>query len=311
MKKIVVSILLALVPLSVLAWQPTGPVTVILGYGHGSGHEILFRKVDGILSQQPNAPKFNLEFKPGANELIGMNTFAQAKNNGQTIFVPAIGTWIGSPVWYKRTLVQDPTEWVPVISLAQAPLALYSAKSSQVTNITQFIDKLKSSDRVNIATGAGVQVLAYQYIIKTLRTKDSQVIQYNSPTQAAAAVAAGQVEFGITPLSMALELEKAGKLNIIGITGNRKVNGFPLLSDNIKGLDLVGQVGVVLPKDTPPEIVDYYRALFQQAVATKEYQDFIKDITWYDTLKTPAEYQKFVTDSRKKWIPIAEKLNFN
>ena len=311
MKKLLTAILLALLPMSAMAWQPKGPVTVIIGYGPGSGNEILFRKIDSIIAQQPNAPKFVLDFKPGANELIGTNVFSQSKNDGQTLFVPSIGVWLVSPVWYKKTIVQDPVEWIPVISLAETPLALYAANSSSVSTPKQFIEKLKSGDRVNVATGAGVHMLAYQYIIQTTRARDSQLIQYNSPAAVANAVAGGQVEFGITPLSMALEMSKAGKLKIIGITGTSKVNNIPLLNEYIKGLNLVGQVGIMLPKDTPPEIVAYYRTLFQSAVATREFQDFVKDITWYDTLKTPQAYQMFINDERKKWLPIVQKLNVN
>lgn len=294
-----------------MAWQPKGPVTVIIGYGPGSGNEILFRKIDSIISQQPNAPKFVLEFKPGANELIGTNAFVQSKNDGQTLFVPSIGVWLVSPVWYKKTIAQDPVEWIPVISLAETPLALYAANSSTVSNTKQFIEKLKSGERVNVATGAGVHMLAYQYIIQNTKAKDSQLIQYNSPAAVANAVAGGQVEFGITPLSMALEMSKAGKLKIIGITGNTKVNNIPLLNEDIKGLNLVGQVGIMLPKDTPPEVVAYYRNLFQAAIETKEFQDFVKDITWYSTLKTPQSYQTFIDSERKKWSPIVQKLNVN
>jgi tripartite-type tricarboxylate transporter receptor subunit TctC len=310
MKKILAIILTTLMPLSAVAWQPSGPVTVIIGFGPGSGNETLFRKVDSVISQQPNAPKFILEFKPGANELIGSNTFAQAKNNGQTLFVPAIGAWLVSPIWYEKTMIQDPATWIPVISLGETPLALYASSASNVTTPDQFVNKLKSGDRVNIATGAGVHMLAYQYIIRATKAKDTQLIQYNSPASVANAVAANQVEFGITPLSLALELSKAGKLKIIGITGNNKVDNIPLLNKTIAGLNLVGQVGVMLPRDTSPEIVEYYRKLFQTAVATNEYQQFINELTWHDSLKTPEAYKRFISDETKKWSPVVKKIIF-
>lgn len=311
MKKLLIAIYFLVLPSIALAWQPKGPVTVIIGYGPGSGNEILFRKLDSIIEQQPNAPKFNLEFKPGANELIGINTFAQAKNDGQTLFVPAIGVWLVSPIWYKKTIAHDPAEWIPVISLAETPLALYASNSSTVSTPKQFIEKLKSGERVNVATGAGVHMLAYQYIIQNTKAKDSQLIQYNSPAAVAAAVAANQVEFGITPLSFALELSKADKLKIIGITGKTKVGNIPLLTEYVPNFNLVGQVGIMLPKDTPDEIVAYYQKLFQTAIASKEFQDYLREITWYDSLKTPNGYQTFITEERNRWRPLVIKTNVN
>lgn len=298
-----------LIPTLVCAWEPTDTVKVIIGYGPGSGNELLFRKAESIINQQPNHPKFILDFKPGANELIAMNTFAQVKNDGHTLFVPATAVWTTTPVWYKKSLLQDPTEWNNVISLGQTQFVLYAAKSSDVSTIKQFIDKLQTNNRVNIATGSGLQTLMYDYIIHSTRAKDTQLIQYNGPAQVSQAVASGQVEFGIGPLSFAYELAKAGKVKIIGITGNQTVDNIPKLNEQIKGLNLVGIVGIVLPKDTPKDIIVYYRKLFGTAVNTKSYQDFLKEIHWYDDLKTPENFQSFITESSKKWTPLAEKLN--
>jgi tripartite-type tricarboxylate transporter receptor subunit TctC len=308
MKKLLLIILLSLSTLA-WSWEPTEPVKVIIGYGPGSGNELLFRKAESIINQQSNTPKFVLDFKPGANELIAMNTFAQAKNDGLTLFVPATAVWVTTPVWYKKNLIQDPTEWNNVISLGQTQFVLYATKSSDVSNTKQFIDRLQTNSRVNIATGSGLQTLMYDYIIHSTKAKDTQLIQYNGPAQVAQAVASGQVEFGIGPLSFAYELARAGKVKIIGITGSQTVDGIPKLNEQIKGLDLIGIVGIVLPKDTPKDIIVYYRKLFGSAVNTKAYQDFLKEIHWYDDLKTPEHFQTFITESSKKWIPVAKKLN--
>jgi tripartite-type tricarboxylate transporter receptor subunit TctC len=67
----------------------------------------------------------------------------------------------------------------------------------------------------------------------------------------------------------------------------------------------------VLPKGTPKSVVDYYRSIFAEAIATQEYQDFLKSITWYDSLQTPANYKLFIDSQRKQWIPVAESIPFN
>ena len=56
LKKLLV---LALLPVSAWAWQPTRPVTVVFPNGPGAGNEISFRIVASIVERQTGA-KFPL-----------------------------------------------------------------------------------------------------------------------------------------------------------------------------------------------------------------------------------------------------------
>jgi tripartite-type tricarboxylate transporter receptor subunit TctC len=308
--KFIFSVLLFLFSSISHAWEPTKPVSVVIAYGPGSGNEMLFRKIDSIVSSKYKNLKFVLEFKPGANELIGMNHFSQASNDGHTIYVPGVGVWFGTPVWYKKTLLQDPTEWEPIVSLGEAPLAFYVSPGSKINTPGDLAQSLKNGDKVNVGVGAPVQVLAYEFMAKQTSATNSQRVQFNSPAAVAQAVAGNQIEVGIGPLPVVAELAKAGKVRVIGVTGNNK-SVFPNVADTFKGLDLVGHVGIVLPKNTPKDIVDFYKDLFTETVNSNEYQEFLKDTGWFDSIRNSNNYKSFIVNQRKKWIPVAETVQFN
>jgi tripartite-type tricarboxylate transporter receptor subunit TctC len=310
-KKLVLTCLVGLIPTLSLAWEPTKPVNVVIAYGPGSGNEILFRKIDSIIKKTNKNVTFVLEFKPGANELVGMNHFAQAANDGYTIYAPAVGVWIGTPVWYKKSMIQDPIEWSPIVSLGEAPLALYASNESKVNNPREFSQALTAGAKINVGVGAAVHVLSYEYMAKQTNATNAQRIQFNSPAAVAQAVSGNQIEFGISPLPIALELAKAGKLKIIGITGNIKGGPYPNIADTFKGLDLVGQIGIVLPKNTSKEILDFYIGLFTEAVNSPEYLEFLKETNWFDTMYNHNNFKAFIFSQRKKWIPVAETIQFN
>jgi len=310
MKQISAFIISAVTAFSALAWEPTKPVNVVIAYGPGSGNEILFRKLDTIISKTNKNLKFTIEFKPGANEIVGTNYFSQASNDGYTIYVPAIGVWIGTPIWYKSQLKQDPIEWEPVVSLGETPLALYASNESKINTPLDFAQALKSGAKLNVGVGAGVHVLAYEYMVAQTRATNAQRIQFSSPASVAQAVIANHVEFGITPLSIALESARAGKLKIIGITGSTKINNYANINTAFPGLDLTGQVGIVLPKNTPKEIINFYDKIFSDAVNSSEYQKFIKEIYWFDTMNNSNNFKTFIVTQRKKWIPVAETIEF-
>lgn len=306
MKTILTLLFAMLLPFTAKAWEPAKPVSVVIAYGPGSGNEVLFRKLESIISKTEKV-KFVIEFKPGAYELIGMNYFSTASNDGHTLYAPGVGAYYGTPVWYKSQLKQDPADWELINSLGESPVALFARNSSKSTTPTDVFTELRSGAKVDIGVGAPVFVIAYEYMAKQSKATNAQRVQYNSPAAVVQALAAGDIEYGLTPLSVGMELMKAGKIKLIGISGQ---GDYPNLSTQFKGIDLVAHVGLVAPPGTPPEVLAYYRKVFTDAIATDEYKEFLKSINWYDNIKTSNNYKRFFNAQRKQWIPVAETIEF-
>ena len=93
MKQIGAFIILIITAFSALAWEPTKPVNVVIAYGPGSGNEILFRKLDTIISKT-NKVNFVLDFKPGAFELIGTIPKTPTKASEMLAVLTEDAAWI-------------------------------------------------------------------------------------------------------------------------------------------------------------------------------------------------------------------------
>lgn len=310
MKQYFVAFLLSLSSFTTWAWEPTPgkPVNIIIGYSPGSANELLTRKVVSIINKKHNT-NFVIELKPGAYELIAMNHFADAASDGYTLYSPGAGAYYGTPVWFKSKLKTDPANWEYVINLGQSPIALFAKSDSNINTPKDFGKALVEGKKIDVGTGAPVFVLAYEYMIKQYKDNKAQRIQYNGPAPVVQAVVAKDVEFGLTPLSMAVEFAKDNKLKIVGITGNSS-SPYPKLADEFKGFTTEAEVGMVLPPSTPKSVVDYYKKIFAEATSSQEYKDFLTSIYWYDSLKTPENYKTWVFEQRKKWMPIAETVEF-
>jgi tripartite-type tricarboxylate transporter receptor subunit TctC len=291
---------------SVLAWEPSRPVTVVIAHNPGSGNELLFRKLDTIISRRSNV-KFVYDFRPGAYELLGMNHFSQQPADGHTLYVPGISIFVGTSIWFRSQLRQDPLEWEPVISIGESPIALIAHTDSTVNNPAEFVAALRSGRNVDIGTGAATFALAYEIMVRQAGSSAVQKIQYNVSADAMRAVAGKEIEFALGPLSSAMPLVKAGRAKIVGVTGSSQ-SAYPNLASEFRGLDLVPQNGIVLPTGTPRAIVNYYQQLFQEAMATQEYQDHLLATGWYDSLRTPEAYRQFLVNQRRKWQPISETI---
>ena len=83
MKRLLV--ILFFIPLITWAWQPTRPVTVVIGNAPGAGNELAFRKLASIINRTNKKLVFVVENRAGADSVIAMNHLAQALPDGHTI----------------------------------------------------------------------------------------------------------------------------------------------------------------------------------------------------------------------------------
>jgi tripartite-type tricarboxylate transporter receptor subunit TctC len=69
--------------------------------------------------------------------------------------------------------------------------------------------------------------------------------------------------------------------------------------------------GLVLPKDTAKEIVDWYVTNFSNAIISKEAQQFFDNNLMFTDERelTPQGFKNSMMQLRKQWIPVVSKLN--
>ena len=80
MKKLLNIVALAILPVFAFAWEPTKPVTVIVGNTPGAGNEIAFRKLAEIVQKQNPKFVYVVQNIPGADSVIANNKFFSFKN---------------------------------------------------------------------------------------------------------------------------------------------------------------------------------------------------------------------------------------
>jgi tripartite-type tricarboxylate transporter receptor subunit TctC len=308
-----------LLPTLALAWQPSQPVNVIIGFAPGSGNEISFRKAASIVEQNNPGVRFIVENRQGADAVIAQNQVAAAEPNGQTIGVPShMSLFVTNDIWQKNVKKFEYNTFTNVVTLGQSPLALVASKRSIVDTPQQFLATVQSSHRnINIAVGGGAHQMAYEYImLKTGGDRTRiQAVRYGGPSQAVAAVAAddGSVEFGIMPVAIARPLIESGRVKLIGLTGNRvpeKMGTAPLLEHSVPGISVYAGWMVSLPPNTAKNIVDWYQREFARAIRSEEYRVWARDsfVLLPEDQLTPAGVNKYAESLRKNFAPIITEL---
>ena len=319
MKKFLTTALLALSTTAALAWQPTKPITVQIGFGPGSGNEVSFRAMAAQVEEATGA-KFLVVNQPGADGMISINNLVESAPDGHTINIPSQqNTWVMGDVMYKDKIKFTPDSFGYVINIARSPLVIIAPIDSPANTPQELIHLLETTTKpLSFAVGSSSHRLAYEYLVQNTKSKKDlvQSINYRGPVQAGTDVAAKITDFGVIPAAIAQTFVNNGKVKIIGLCSEKKLKKMPtvpLMSSVVPGLNVYAGWGILLPKDTSPDVVKWYVDNFAKAVRSEKSRQFFDDnLMFMDERElTPQGYKESMLALRRTWLPIAKKMDFS
>jgi tripartite-type tricarboxylate transporter receptor subunit TctC len=140
-----------------------------------------------------------------------------------------------------------------------------------------------------------------------------QKINFKSPIEASVAVAGGQVDMAIVPMSVPKPLIDAGKVHLLAHTGSAPIPGkesVALMRNHMPKFVLESAWSVFLPPGTPKHITDWYVRLTLQAVrdpVAKQYYTTNWAIVDTATLG-PDGLANSISALKSNWLPIAQRV---
>lgn len=318
MKSLFTALLLLCFSTSNWAWQPTHPITVLIGFAPGSSNELSFRAVAQQVEQATGA-KFIVVNQPGADGVVSLNNFSESIPDGHTINIASEqNTWVMGDVLYPREMKFKPDGFTHTLGLSRSPLVIIAPADSSVNTPRELVRLLETTTRpVNFAVGSSSHRLAYQYLLDNTKSRKDQIAaaSYRSPGQAATDVAGKVVDFGIVSASLAQSLAASGKIKIIGICGDRglsRLPGVPTMHTTVPGLEVYVGISILLPPNTSQEIQQWYVTHFSSAVRSEQGRRFREENLMFvdDQELTPEGHRHKMMTLRQKWLPIAQNMDF-
>ena len=313
MKKIIVAMLF---PLSVFAWEPTKPVTAIVGYGPGSGNELSFRGVAAEIEK--TNPKINFIVKniPGVDGVLGANELVRSAPDGHTIHISGnLSTYVTNEAFDRGAIKYKFEDLYPIMSIATSPQVIVAKSDSKINTAKEFISYIQNPDKpVNIAYGSNVQLLIYNLVMDKAQGDRSKVKQigYKGPMQALMDVVGGHTEFGMMPLAVAAPQINAGKVKLIAVTGDKRHPSYPRtpkIAEFLPGVEVMAMWNITVPKDTPKDVVDWYVATFSKAIKSEPVKKYFDEnyMTAAPDLN-PTDAKKVIEDLRNRYLATAISL---
>jgi tripartite-type tricarboxylate transporter receptor subunit TctC len=298
------------------AWQPTKPITAYIGYGPGSGNEQSFRGVAAEIERTNPKVTFVIQNMPGADGVISVNHSSKLPPDGYSINVTGnLSTWVTNEAFNSEITQYKINDLNPILSLATSPQVIVARPNSQVNTAKDFVKYIQKPGKpVNIAIGSTVQYLIFGLVMTKGQGDQALVkqIMYKGPAQALLDVAGGHTEFGMMPLSVAAPMIKSGKVKLIALTGTKRPKGFEkadVMNDVLPGVVVNAMWNITLPKNTPPDVVDWYVSTFSKAIKSENVKKYFEENYMIGaTDLDPVSAKKELDQLRSEYLPISLKL---
>lgn len=314
MKRLVIVALL-MAGLTAHAWEPTKTIVSTIGFTPGSGNEIVFKTVAAQVEKNTGV-KFVVINKPGAGSAVANEFIIKEPADGHHLLVGSVPALAATDRMLLPNKVYGISNWTYAMSLASNPMAIIAHTTDPVNSIQDLVKALKS-EQINMGDPGSAARLTYELLVKHAKfiegNKNVMRVEYKGPADTLYDIMGKQIRFGILPSLMTIVPAQSGKIKVVAITGTNTtplLPGVVTMSSVFPDFDFALNIGIVLPQDTPQEVVQWYEREFGKALDSPEVKEiFARNLMFINkNLQNSKAFKAFVENEERRYKSIVDKV---
>lgn len=298
------------------AGWPSKPVRIIVPNVPGGALDILARMLEGELSKMWKQSVI-VEFKPGGGTITGTDFVAKSAPDGYTLGILAIGV-LGIQPALRKDMPFDTLKDLSGTMLVVGNILLTASPSLPVSNLAELIAYGKANKgKLSYATaGAGSSMHLAGEQLNLLTGIEMLHIPYKGAGGAYGDVFDGRVQLLLDPLFSSMPHVKNGRLKPIAVMGTKRdpsAPEIPAAGEMFPDFDFASNLGIGLPRSTPPEIIAKINADVVRAIRSEALAPRLKEMGLTVTGSTPEQFDAHMRKSLKVFADIvnAAKVTIN
>ncbi|CAN5129087.1 tripartite tricarboxylate transporter substrate binding protein [soil metagenome] len=287
-----------------MAVYPDRPIRLVVPFPAGSGTDVVGRILGETMSQDLGQP-FIIDNKGGAQGIIGMQTAINAPADGYTLVILGVTTGASNVSLFKK-LPYDPAKDLTMLGMVgDSPIVLVASPKLAVRNAADLLELARREPgKLTYGYGSGSAQIA---LAKLVAMGDIKVlpVPYKGSPQVMTDLIAGQIDFTMTDISLAVPQMKAGTIKPLGVTSKDR---FPLLPElasinesGAKGYDLVVWFALGGPAKMPAPVVERLSASLKKALANPDLIKRFAEQGLAAKFSTPADASTFIKSEIVEW----------
>jgi tripartite-type tricarboxylate transporter receptor subunit TctC len=290
---------------------PDRPVHLVVPFTPGGNVDIVARIVAQGLSEEMKQSVV-VENKPGANAIIGAEFVARAAPNGYTLLFGTAETHALNPHLHKKLSYDPRKDFTTVGIVDYFPFSLVVSPKLPVQNLGDFIAYAKENDgKLNFASwgnGSTSQVAFEQ--LKQSAGINMVHVPFQGAAPAITAVASGNVEAFVVPLSVARPQANSGRVKLLAVTSAKRDDSAPdVPTATEQGVPVVisGWHVLAAPNGTPQDAVARLNRALNAVTGRADIHEKLVKVGVQPATSTPEEAQNMVTAEWQRWGSVAKK----
>jgi len=288
---------------------PMRPVRLIVTTPAGGAPDTIARLMGQRLSERLGQP-FIVDNRPGAGGNIGTEFGIRATPDGYTLLMAISANAISASVYQdlRFNFIRDAA---PVASIARSSLVMVVHPSVPARSVPEFIAYAKANPgTLNMgSSGNGSPLHVAGELFKMMAQVDLVLVPFRGGAPALIALLGGQVQVMFATLPETVGHIKAGELRPLAVTAATRqmvLPDVPTMSEFLPGYEASGWYGVVVPTNTPAEVVDMLNKEINATLAEPKIEAQLARLGAVKFAGSPAAFGDFIAAETRKWAKVVE-----
>jgi tripartite-type tricarboxylate transporter receptor subunit TctC len=255
--------------------------------------------------------QFFVENRPGAGNMIGIESVARAAPDGYTFLMVASTLSLNS-VLYKKVSYDPIKDFAPIMQVASAPNVLIVNPSVPARTLADFIAlaKQKPGELTYGTPGIGTSPHMCMELLMSLAGISVRHIPYRGTVPALTDVMSGQISAMFSTALSARPQIDAGNVRALGLSSKKHSEALPsvlpIAEVGVPGYEATQWYGLVAPAGTPPDIIARIHAEAVTALRSQDVKDKFATDGAEPVGNTPAEFAALIKEELEKWTKVAK-----
>lgn len=279
---------------------PRDRLNLVVGFAPGGFADTFARLIGQELTTRWDVPVV-VENRSGAGGSLAANYVGAAAADGATVLVTTTAIAINETLYPER---DPPLARLATVAVPVSSPEVFAVHASRPRNLEGFLAAMEGKE-ITFATagiGSGSHIAA-EYFLKVLAKASPVHVPFRGGAQSVQAALGDQVDmvaasFGILPLVA------DGRLNGLAVADAARVEampGVPTLAEAGYPFEAASWVGVLVPKETPAEVVEKLNATINEIVMDDAVWKKFEGLGFQRHRRGAAEAATYVAAEAGKW----------
>ena len=283
---------------------PKGPIKLIVPFPPGGSTDPVARIIQAKLIEL-NGWNIVVDNKPGGTGVVGAAVAAKSPPDGNTWLI-VFDSHILNPLWTPALPYKD-SELTPVMQIGRSAQGICAHPTRPFNSMVDVVKAAKEQPgKISVAALAASLSQVYLAFLQRENGFELNVIPYKGGGPLFQDALAGVTDLGTSSLVNMMPHITAGKLKLIGVTGESRSKLKPdvptVLEQGLKGIPSYSWWGVYAPAGTPKPIVARMHAEITRAVRMPDVtQKYVEQFDMEIVLSSPEQFASYTAKEQELW----------